>query len=150
MSVYTKTSEHRPYEGLLPLIRGKSKVSREEIIERHLTKEIEIARDCNLNIAAGTDYVGAENSRHGRNSMESIYLSKYLGSSKAIMAATSVAAQCIGQSEKGTLKVGNIGDIAVFKGMPDRSIKDIDPSRLQYITHNGRVFKIQGGNLISL
>lgn len=150
MSVYTKNSEYRSYEGLLPLIRGKSKVNREEIINRHLTKEIEIARDCNLKIAAGTDYVGAENSRHGRNYMEATYLSKYLGPGKAIKAATSVAAQCIGQSDKGLLKAGNIADIAVFKGMPDRNIEDLDPSKLEYVIHNGRVFKSQMGELVPL
>jgi imidazolonepropionase-like amidohydrolase len=150
MSVYTKSSEHMPYEGLMPLIRGKSKVNREDIINRHLTKEIEIARDCELKIAAGTDYVGAENSRHGNNSMEVKLLSKYLGADKALASATSQAAICVGEVEKGLLAPGNIADIAVFTGHPDNNIEEISPSNLKYIVHNGNAFKIQGKNLIPI
>jgi imidazolonepropionase-like amidohydrolase len=150
MSVYSKPSDYKPYEGLLPLIRGRSRSNREEIIKRHLTKEIEIARDCELKIAAGTDYVGGENSKHGNNSTEVKLLSKYLGPSKALSSATLEAADCIGEPDKGLLKPGKISDLAVFSGKPDVNIEDVSPSNIEYVVHRGNVFKVNGGNLIPI
>ena len=150
MSVYKAGKIDPNHIGLLTLIRGRSKANREEIVRKHVTKEIEIARDVSLKMATGTDYVGAENSVHGNNADELVYMSEYLGPLETLRAATSRAAECVGLSNSGTLKPGNYADLVVVEGNPGKNIEDVRKNRVRFVLHNGRLYDCQNGTEIHL
>lgn len=142
MSVYKAEKAHPEYPGLLTRIRGSSKVNRSEIIWRHLTKEIEIARDCDLKIAAGTDFVGAESSKHGNNSIEIEYLSEFLGSKLALQSGTSMSAECVGLENMGSLRKNRPAEFIVVEGKPDLVSSDIRKERIRFVIHDRKVFSV--------
>ncbi|MGC8515292.1 MAG: amidohydrolase family protein [Thermoplasmata archaeon] len=142
MSVYMAEKANNGRLDLLPRIRGMSRVNRSEIVNRHVTKEIEIAREAGLKIVMGTDFVGAENSRHGDNAIEIERLSKFLGPAKALNASTSLAADCVGLNNAGRIKKGYSGDLVVVKGNPLRDIRKIRKDAIKYVSHRSRIFDI--------
>ena len=142
MSVYKAEKTHPEYLSLLARIRGSSKVNRAEIIRRHLTKEIEIARDCELKIAAGTDFVGAQLSKHGNNSIEIEYLSEFLGAKLALQAGTSGSAECVGLENKNSFKKNKPAEFIVVEGKPDIVSSDIRRERIRFVIHNQTVYNV--------
>ena len=149
MSVYMAEKDNHGRLDLLPRIRGKSRVNRSEIISRHVTKEIEIARDAGLKIVMGTDFVGAENSRHGDNAIEIERLSKFLGPTKALNATTTLAADCVGLDNAGRLKKGYSADLVVVKGNPLKDIRRVRKDAVKYVAHGSRIFDIDAISRIS-
>jgi imidazolonepropionase-like amidohydrolase len=149
MSVYMAEKDNHGRLDLLPRIRGKSRVNRSEIINRHVTKEIEIARDSGLKIVMGTDFVGAENSRHGDNAIEIERLSKYLGQEKALNSSTSLAADCVGLDNAGRIKKGHSADLVVVKGNPFKDIGKIRKNAVKYVFHRSAVFDVDAINKVS-
>ena len=149
MSVYMAEKDNHGRLDLLPRIRGKSRVNRSEIISRHVTKEIEIARDAGLKIVMGTDFVGAENSRHGDNAIEIERLSKFLGPAKALNATTALAADCVGLNNAGRLKKGYSADLVVVKGNPLKDIRRVRKDAVKYVAHGSRIFDIDAISRIS-
>ena len=149
MSVYMAEKDNHGRLDLLPRIRGKSRVNRSEIINRHVTKEIEIARDAGLKIVMGTDFVGAENSRHGDNAIEIERLSKYLGQEKALNSSTSLAADCVGLDNAGRIKKGHSADLVVVKGNPFKDIGKIRKNAVKYVFHRSAVFDVDAINKVS-
>ena len=143
MSVYKAEKTHPEYPGLLARIRGSSRVNRAEIIRRHLTKEIEIARDCDLKIAAGTDFVGAQSSKHGNNSIEMEYLSEFLGAKWALQAGTSGNAECVGLENMNSFKKNKPGEFIVVEGKPDLASSDIRKERIRFVIHDQKVFNVK-------
>ena len=150
MSVYKAARIDPSHIGLLTLLRGRNKANHEEIVRKHVTKEIEIARDVGLKMATGTDYVGAENSVHGNNADELVYMSEYLGPLETLRAATARAAECMGLKDIGTLKPGNLADLIVVEGNPGKNIEDIRKNRVKFVMHNGRLYDCQNGTEIHL
>jgi imidazolonepropionase-like amidohydrolase len=142
MSVYMQEKDNHGRLDILPRVRGKSRVNRSEIIKRHVTKEVEIARDAGLKIVMGTDFVGAENSMHGNNAIEIERLSKFLGHAKALNASTSLAAECIGLDKTGRIKKGYSADLVVVKGNPLKNIEKIRKSAVNYVVHTSSMYKI--------
>ena len=124
-------------------------MNRSEIISRHVTKEIEIARDAGLKIVMGTDFVGAENSRHGDNAIEIERLSKFLGPTKALNATTALAADCVGLDNAGRLKKGYSADLVVVKGNPLKDIRRVRKDAVKYVAHGSRIFNIDAISRIS-
>ena len=149
MSVYMAEKDNHGRLDLLPRIRGKSRVNRSEIINRHVTKEIEIARNAGLKIVMGTDFVGAENSRHGDNAIEIERLSRYLGPEKALNSSTSLAADCIGLDNAGRIKKGYSADLAVVKGNPFKDIGKIRKNAVKYVVHRSKIFDVDAINKVS-
>lgn len=142
MSVYKAEKTNIGYASLLSRIRGSSRVNRSEIIKRHLTKEIEIARDCELKIAAGTDFVGAQSSKHGNNSIEIEYLSEFLGAKMALRAGTSGSAECVGLDSMSSLKKNETAGFIVTEGKPDLISSDIRKERIRFVIHDHKVFNV--------
>ena len=130
------------YASLLSRARGSSRVNRSEIIKRHLTKEIEIARDCELKIAAGTDFVGAQSSKHGNNSIEIEYLSEFLGAKMALRAGTSGSAECVGLESMSSLKKNHTAEFIVAEGKPDLVSSDIRKERIRFVIHDHKAFNV--------
>ena len=143
MSVYKAEKANPEYPGLLARIRGSSRVNRAEIIRRHLTKEIEIARDCDLKIAAGTDFVGAQSSKHGNNSIEMEYLSEFLGAKWALQAGTSGSVECVGLANMNSFKKNKPGEFIVVEGKPDLASSDIRKERIRFVIHDQKVFNVK-------
>ena len=148
MSVYMAEKDNHGRLDLLPRIRGKSRVNRSEIINRHVTKEIEIARNAGLKIVMGTDFVGAENSRHGDNAIEIERLSRYLGPEKALNSSTSLAADCIGLDNAGRIKKGYSADLVVVKGNPFKDIGKIRKNAVKYVFHRSKMFDVDAINKV--
>ena len=149
MSVYMAEKDNQGRLDLLPRIRGKSRVNRSEIVNRHVTKEIEIARDAGLKIVMGTDFVGAENSRHGDNAIEIERLSRYLGPAKALTASTSLAAECVGLQNSGRIKNGYSADLVVVKGNSLKDIRRVRKDAVKYVAHRSRIFNIDAINKLA-
>jgi len=142
LSVYMAEKSTQGRLDLLPRIRGKSRVNRAEIIDRHVTKEMEIARDAGIKIVMGTDFVSAENSRQGENAIEIERLSRFLGPTQALVASTSLASECVGLGRSGTLQEGHPADLVVVKGDPSRSIEHIRKERVRYVLHGTRMYDV--------
>lgn len=117
----------------------KPNAYREKFIRRHFAEDMEIAKQSNLKIVAGSDYFGADIVPHGQNYMEIVSLAKYLGNAEAIVAATSRAAECIGLNSKGQVKKGFDADLIIVKGNPLTDLDAISPPRISYVIKSGKI-----------
>ena len=114
---------------------------RDEIIKRHLEKEIKIASNSGVKIACGTDYVGSDNEPHGNNYIEAFLLSKYIGPTEALKSATSISAECLGRPELGFLSKGKVADMIAVRGDPTTDISLLRPDNIVLVIKNGKVQK---------
>ncbi|MGC8516060.1 MAG: amidohydrolase family protein [Thermoplasmata archaeon] len=114
---------------------------RDEIIKRHLDKEIKLAFDSGVKIACGTDYVGSDNEPHGNNYIEAFLLSKYVGPLEALKSVTSVSAECLGRPELGSLSKGKVADMIAVRGDPTSDISLLKPENVVFVIKNGKVQK---------
>ncbi|WP_171823589.1 amidohydrolase family protein [Thermogymnomonas acidicola] len=119
---------------------------RDEMIERHISREMEIATGgVGLRIACGTDYVGTRTEPHGMNYREVLYLQRYLGPVGALRAATSTAADCIGRPDLGRLARGKRGDIVVVSGdPPTKDASNLEPDRILFVAKSGKTMLERG------
>lgn len=114
---------------------------RDEIIKRHLEKEVKIAFNSGVKIATGTDYVGSDNEPHGNNYIEALLLSKYVGPLEALKSATSISAECLGRPELGFLSKGKVADMIAVRGDPTTDISLLRPENIVLVIKNGKVQK---------
>lgn len=114
---------------------------RDRLIERHVTREVQIAVNSGVRIASGTDFVGTPEDPHGMNYREIVHLSEIMGNTNAIRAATSDAAQCLGLELSGVLKKGYHADVIAVKGNPISDISALDPENVLLVAKNGIAFK---------
>ena len=114
---------------------------RDEIIKRHLDKEVKIAFNSGVKIATGTDYVGSDNEPHGNNYIEALLLSKYVGPLEALKSATSISAECLGRPELGFLSKGKVADMIAVRGDPTTDISLLRPENIVLVIKNGKVQK---------
>ncbi|EQB65538.1 MAG: hypothetical protein AMDU3_IPLC00002G0175 [Thermoplasmatales archaeon I-plasma] len=114
---------------------------RDEIIKRHLEKEVNIAFNSGVKIATGTDYVGSDNEPHGNNYIEALLLSKYVGPLEALKSATSISAECLGRPELGFLSKGKVADMIAVRGDPTTDISLLRPENIVLVIKNGKVQK---------
>jgi imidazolonepropionase-like amidohydrolase len=114
---------------------------RDEIIKKHLDKEVKIAFNSGVKIACGTDYVGSDNEPHGNNYIEVFLLSKYVGPLEALKSATSISAECLGRPELGFLSKGKVADMIAVRGDPTTDISLLRPDNIVLVIKNGKVQK---------
>ena len=112
------------------------------LVKKHLSQDIELARQAGVKIVAGSDFVGSDTEPHGENYLEIVNLAKYLGSREALIAATSRAAECLGLEKSGWVKAGYEADLVVVKGNPAEDTKNLAPSHVLHVIRKGRLHTI--------
>lgn len=121
--------------------RNGGNADRDEIIKKHLEKEVKLATDVGVKIAAGTDFVGSTDDPHGMNYKEIAYISSVTGPERALQAGTSVAAECIGLKNLGLISKDHIADVIAVKGNPMTNVEALNPDNILLVMKGGRVVK---------
>jgi len=119
--------------------KKSANAEREAYIQRHLTKDMELAKEYGVKFTSGSDYVGADTEPHGENYKEVINMAKYIGAKEALVAATSTAAQCLGLETHGHLKPKFEANIAVVKGNPIKK-PEVLASGILHVVRRGKLF----------
>jgi imidazolonepropionase-like amidohydrolase len=114
---------------------------RDQIIRKHIEKEVKIASDTGVKIATGTDYVGTLDEPHGHNYIEITYLSEVIGNKMALRAATSSAAECLGIENIGRIKKNFLANMIAVKGNPLRDVNALKPENILLVVKGGKVMK---------
>jgi imidazolonepropionase-like amidohydrolase len=115
-------------------------LERERLIKRHLSEDMEIAKQCELKVTCGSDFVGAENELHGDNYKEIVNLAKFFGNEKALAAATSVAADCLNLNGQGRIERGFEASLVVLKGDPLKNIEAVAPPNIKHVLKSGKIY----------
>jgi len=113
---------------------------RETLIKRHLTQDMDLAKDAGVKITCGSDFIGAENEMHGQNYLEVVSIAKYFGAKAALTAATETAADCLGLSNCGKIKKGFDANLVVVKGNPLENVEVLAPGNIQHVLKMGRIY----------
>ena len=121
--------------------RNGGNAARDEIIKKHLEKEVKLATDVGVKIAAGTDFVGSTDDPHGMNYKEIAYISSVTGPERALQAGTSVAAECIGLKNLGLISKDHIADVIAVKGNPMTNMEALNPDNILLVMKGGTVVK---------
>jgi len=111
---------------------------RDHLIKRHLSTDMEIAKEYGLKTVCGSDFVGADNELHGENYREIVNMAKYFGIKEALIAATSRAAECLGLRGVGQLMKGYQADIVVTKGNPFVDPQLLSPQNIIMVLKVGK------------
>ena len=109
-------------------------------VRRHMTSDMQLAKEYGLEVVSGTDFGGTDEQPHGRNYLEIASIAKYLGNKEALIAATSRAAACSGLTNTGQIKKGFDADVVVVSGNPLKDIEAISPSNIKAVFKKGRQF----------
>lgn len=109
------------------------------MVKRHLSEDMEIAKEHRVKVVMGSDIVGDAARPHGRNYEEIVAEAKFLGNKEALVAATSRAAQCLGLGNSGMLSEGFRADAVVVRGNPVADINTLAPENVLYIIRSGRL-----------
>ena len=115
--------------------------TRNEMIKKHLDKEVKLAMDTGVKIAAGTDFVGSSDDPHGMNYKEISFISSVTGPEIALRSGTSMAADCIGLGNVGRISRDHIADIIAVKGNPMTNIESLNHKNVVFVMKGGRVVK---------
>ena len=110
-----------------------------ELVKRHLTEDMVIAKEHGLKVVMGSDIVGDAARPHGRNYEEIVAEAKFLGNREALVAATSRAAECLGLKEGGLLKEGYRADAVVVRGNPLTDIEALAPENVLHVIRSGKL-----------
>ena len=108
-------------------------------IRRHLTEDMEIAKEHRLAIVSGSDIVGDAERPHGRNYEEIVAIARTTGNEEAVVSATSRAARCLDLPQSGRLGDGFRADVTIVKGNPLKDIQSLAPESVQYVIKAGRL-----------
>lgn len=111
--------------------------AREELIKKHLTEDLIIAKEQGVSVVNGSDIVGDEAVPHGRNYEEIVEMAKFLGNQEALIAATSRAAKCLDLGSVGILREGYVADLIVVKGNPLEDIQKLAPENILHVMKSG-------------
>lgn len=111
-----------------------------EMVARHLSVDLEIARSHGVKVVMGSDIVGDAARPHGRNYEEIAAEAKFLGNQEALVAATSRAAACLGLDDRGVLKEGFRADAVVVRGNPLEDIGALAPENVLYVVRSGKLY----------
>lgn len=109
-----------------------------EMVKKHLSDDMVIAREKGVKVVMGSDIVGDAARSHGRNYEEIAEEAKFLGNREALVAATSRAAECMGLESAGVLQPGYRADLVVVKGDPLKDIGALAPERVVSVMKEGR------------
>jgi imidazolonepropionase-like amidohydrolase len=110
-----------------------------EMVKRHLTEDMVVAKEHGVKVVMGSDIVGDRARPHGRNYEEIVAEAKFLGNREALVAATSRAAECLGLENSGQLKGGFRADAVIVKGNPLEDIEALSPERILYVIRSGKL-----------
>lgn len=113
---------------------------REALIKRHLTQDMELAKEAEIKIANGSDFIGADQELHGQNYLEIVSVAKFFGARRAITAATQTAADCIGLKNCGRIQKGMEANILVVKGNPLENIEFLAPGNIVHVFKHGKSY----------
>ena len=111
-----------------------------EMVKRHLSEDMVLAREHGVKVVMGSDIVGDAVRPHGRNYEEIAAEARFLGNREALVAATSSAAECLGLERSGVLREGFQADAVVVKGNPLEDVNALAPERVLYVVRKGRLF----------
>jgi imidazolonepropionase-like amidohydrolase len=112
-----------------------------EMVKRHLSEDIQIAKAHGVKVVMGSDIVGDSARPHGRNYEEIVAEAKFLGNKEALIAATSRAAECLGLENCGMLAKNFRADVVVVRGNPLIDIENLAPENMLYVIRAGRLFR---------
>jgi len=126
------------------LIGNTTTEEQARLVKRHLTEDIENAKQAGVKFASGSDFVGCDTEPHGENYREIVNLGKYLGNKEALIAATSRAAECLGLDKSGWLKSGYEANLVVAKGNPIEDTNNLAPSHILHVIRKGKLYTING------
>ncbi len=110
-----------------------------EMVKRHLSDDMVIAKEQGVKVVMGSDIVGDAARPHGPNYEEIAAEAKFLGNQEALIAATSRAAECLGLENSGILKEGFRADAVVVRGNPFEDIEALAPENILYVVRSGRL-----------
>jgi imidazolonepropionase-like amidohydrolase len=110
-----------------------------EMVKRHLSEDMLIAKEHGVKVVMGSDIVGDAARPHGRNYEEIAAEAKFLGNREALVAATSRAAECLGLENSGVLKEGSRADAVIVKGNPLQDIEALAPENVLYTIRSGKL-----------
>lgn len=112
---------------------------REEMVRKHLSEDMEIAKKHNLKVVMGSDIVGDAARPHGRNYEEIVAEARFLGNQEALVAATSRAAECLNLPTVGRIAPGFDADLVVVRGNPLENIEALSPENVVTVVRSGRI-----------
>jgi len=110
-----------------------------EMVKRHLSEDMVIAKEHGVKVVMGSDIVGDSARPHGRNYEEIAAEAKFLGNREALIAATSRAAECLGLENSGLLKTGFRADAVIVKGNPVENVEALAPENILYVIRSGKL-----------
>ena len=113
-----------------------------EMVMRHLSDDMEIAKEHGVKVVMGSDIVGDASRPHGRNYEEIAAEAKFLGNREALVAATSRAAECLGLENAGILKEGFRADAVVVRGNPVADVEALAPENVLHVLRSGRLLSL--------
>jgi imidazolonepropionase-like amidohydrolase len=109
-----------------------------ELVKKHVTDDVRIAKESGVKVVMGSDIVGDSARPHGRNYEEIVAEARFLGNKGALMAATSMAAECL-DLNRGALSKGFQADVVVVKGNPMENIQALAPEKMVYVVKAGKL-----------
>jgi imidazolonepropionase-like amidohydrolase len=112
-----------------------------EMVKRHLTEDMQVAKEKGVKVVMGSDIVGDAGRPHGRNYEEIVEVAKFLGNREALVAATSRAAECLGLENAGVLRGGSRADLVIVKGDPLKDTRALAPESIIHVIRAGRLFR---------
>ena len=110
-----------------------------EMVKRHLSDDMLIAKERGAEVVMGSDIVGDGARPHGRNFEEIVEEARFLGNREALVAATSRAADCLGLEKAGSLRRGYRADVVVVRGDPERDIQSLAPEKVVHVMKSGKL-----------
>ncbi|MHB8565816.1 MAG: amidohydrolase family protein [Nitrososphaerales archaeon] len=116
-----------------------SNAARDEMVKKHLTEDLEMAKKYGVKVVMGSDIVGDESRPHGRNYEEIVAEARFLGSREALIAATSRAAECLDLPRAGRIRKGYEADIVVVRGNPLEDINLLAPENVHHVIKAGKL-----------
>ncbi len=111
----------------------------QEMVKRHLSDDMIVAKEQGVQVVMGSDIVGDSARPHGRNYQEIVAEAKFLGNREALVAATSRAAECLGLENSGQLREGLRADAVVVRGDPLADINALAPENVTYVVRAGKL-----------
>jgi imidazolonepropionase-like amidohydrolase len=109
-----------------------------ELVKRHLSDDVRIAKESGVKVVMGSDIVGESARPHGRNYEEIVAEARFLGNKDALITATSRAAECL-DLNRGALSKGFQADVVVVKGNPIANIQALAPEKMVYVIKAGKL-----------
>jgi len=110
-----------------------------ELVKRHLSEDMEVAKEHGVKVVMGSDIVGDAARPHGRNYEEIAAEAKFLGNREALVAATSRAADCVGLESSGMLGEGLRADAVIVRGNPVADIEALAPENVLFVIRSGKL-----------